>query len=253
MADILMDMMPLLDKTYDIGFWTIPTALCLLLFLAFMAKRSKNGGMQWLGRTLFPLLLLLYIWIPINFATGMLWLLAYSLAVVSVISIALRVLKYLIHYLRGMQPTASSLGISLVAPILTIAAVYTAYTVVHRSIASANRYALTLAIEEKPYLDKAGHCRMTVPGFTEHSDMKDGAMRILYGRYGTQYPIIYHCDPEFQAFRFQVDINRDTTFDITAKPNKPLTVTYGPYGNPTALTLNDDTDLDALSHQKHPR
>ncbi len=87
----------------------------------------------------------------------------------------------------------------------------------------------------------------------EHLSKGHNSFSMRYGEYGTQYQINYQCDPENDKFSYWVRISQDESFGIEGSFDGKMEVTYGDYGNPTTLILDETVNLSDLVTMKIKR
>ncbi|WP_144394988.1 hypothetical protein [Pleionea sediminis] len=225
----------------------ILTLVLGLLILIDYTDNSNGTGMWWMGKVLPPLGLLAFSFIPVDLITSIFWLLAAVVMLVSVISLFIKVFKWTIKCYRKRSIDFRYIAEEGVRPLLCIICFYTASHIVNLSVYSANEKALQLALEMKQYVHENGTCSVEKPVWAnEHLSKGHSSFSMRYGEYGTQYQINYQCDPENDKFSYWVRISQDESFGIEGSFDGKMEVTYGDYGNPTTVTLDDSIDISAL-------
>lgn len=220
--------------------------------LSNITDRSTRPIFKWSGKLIPPLGLLVFIVIPFDLVTSILWLIAGVVMLISIINLLRRIYSFLLLWRIDGSLKIGRFVENVTRPALSIICFLVAVNMVKMSIHSANAEALELALATKNYVESTGSCSSERPVWaTEKSPYDESHYSMLYGKYGTKYRITYSCSPEYEKYSYSVRISQDETFSVVGKFNGNLEVTYGDFGNPTKVYIDDKTDLSILVKMKN--
>jgi len=232
--------------------WVFLAISFALIWLTLVSERSQNAYVRWVGRILPPLSLLSLIRIPYDFATAIVWFVAWIIMVVSVITLLRPAIVYTYCFVTKRDKHRDFKVQQKVRPLLAIVCYFIASSMVKMSVYSANAKAIELAFETQRLVKDNGACTTVKPAWANPKRTYEKHFSMLYGEYGTKYSLSFDCDLEQQIYRYWVRINKDDYFKITGKFDGELEATYGNYmtANPPRILLDEGVDLSELAKMR---
>ena len=208
-----------------------------LLVIVLITYKIKNPYLRWFFILSPPLPLLLLVWIPWDISTTQIWIHAIIAVLFSLISVLLKTVGALIRKVKGKKLTEPTLRIKLIRPVLVICIVIGAFILVNLSLKSANVYAVEIAKEIQNSCDINSVCPEIIEGW-KISDRENISCSIMYGNYGTKYPVRYKSSDDKCEFSIVVRHNIDESFYVTGGVNQKLKAGYSYCGNPITVDVN---------------
>ena len=203
-------------------FFLLPLiAFFLVWLLIIFTFKIKNVIIRWVAIILPPLLLFLWVFIPIDMITILFWIVGFLIAGVSGISLLFKLISFLRIGSRNKQER-QFLKIQMIRPVLALIVFCLVLLSINLSLKSADNYSLRKAQEIQRICNADQTCPEMVPGW-ERGVTGDWFQSVtLYGRYGTKYRIIYTVSDDKKSFHMAVKHNIDEAFDIVGGVNKEV-------------------------------
>jgi len=192
----------------------------LVILIVCITYRVHNPALRWFFIILPPLSLILLYWIPQNSAGMLYWIPASIAFLWSAISILVNTIIIVKKEIKH-ESLPALLKIKFIRPSLTIVICLTAIIAERQSLASADKYAIETAKNIQAIAKTSHNIPEKIDGWNEHTwDSND--CRIMYGKYGTKYPITYEYSSDKKEFTIWVRHSIDITFYIYGGVEIPL-------------------------------
>ena len=192
--------------------------------------KTKNDRTRWFSILFPPLSLIFLAWVPWDMPTTIFWAPAMIAVIFSVFSIGIRLLIALARKLKKQEPAIIPLWIRLIRPLLVVCVVVGARYIVSLSLKSADVYAVETAKRIQLSCNENSICPKAIQGW-QRSDSESMNCHIIYGKYGTKYPIYYSTNDDQTEFTFSVRHNIDEMLSIKGGVDKQLIAKRSVCGN----------------------
>lgn len=211
-----------------------------LLVPVFITYKIKNRYLRWGCIILPPFLLVPLVWIPWDIMSAGLWAPAMLAMLFSVGSVVVNVAVAVVRRVRKQDAVGRRLVVRLIRPLSVVCIFFCAVNTVALSMKSADIYAVELGRQIQQACDANGVCPEFVEGW-EQSGGGQLVYRILYGKYGTKYPLSYSVSEDGKEFMIKVRHNIDETFYVTGGVDRDLMAEISITGYREEIDVNELT------------
>lgn len=209
-----------------------------LLVPVFITYKIKNRYLRWGCIILPPFLLVPLILVPLDIGSVGLWVPAMLAMLFSVGSVVVNVAVAVVRKVRKQDAVGRRLAVRLIRPLSVVCIFFCAINTVMLSRKSADIYAVEVGRRIQRACDANGVCPKVVKGW-EQSGGGQLAYQILYGKYGTKYPLSYSVSEGGKEFVIRVRHNIDEVFYVTGGVDRDVMAEISVTGYREEIDVNE--------------
>jgi hypothetical protein len=204
--------------------------LIVLTIVICLTYKIKNAVLRWSLVVIPPLFIIPLYWVPWDILTCLFWIPAIIAFLWSLLSLIINIVRIIFRKVRK-KPQINFVKLRFFRPALTVIIFLFVHFFVNRSLSSADKFAKETAIKIQAQINTSGECPKKIEDW--ESDKWDPNISIImYGKYGTKYPVRYHTFEDGKEFEISVRHNIDEGFFVSGGINRALTAKrFGPGGS----------------------